>query len=202
MFHKIVFDFDEQEVAEELQKKLLTFKNDTIFDHACNLTDSQYRIGSSEWIIWIDEDIIEKYNNLYTEFGKMKGIESFEKINKTVMPNYYKLVRRWDTATDEEKEPFKELIFNLFDGKCEILCKRNSGIVDILIKKEGYNPISLYMLPNGNIESRSGPLPHNFFYYRLFSEKISELFDYCDNNKKRNIIKNMIKMTSQGFDKS
>ncbi len=201
MFHKIVFDFDERGVAEELQKKLLTCKCDTIFDYCNNPIDYPNKIGYSKWVVWIDEDIIEKYNTLYTEFGKLEGIEAFKKTNIAVVPNYYKLVRQWNTATNEEKESFKELLYNLFDGQCEITCKPGYGLVDIEILKAGYNPISLYMIPTGRIDSRNGRLPGSIRFYNYAYDQLLDLIKCTDNDYEPNIVKNIIKIASQGFGK-
>lgn len=69
------------------------------------------------------------------------------------MVNYFPLVNRWDSASDEERAAFKEIIRGIVGYDCKVACDPIDGVVDILVLSVATGSIKdiLVMSANGGI---------------------------------------------------
>jgi hypothetical protein len=69
------------------------------------------------------------------------------------MVNYYPLLSRWDTASDEERGDFKEVIRGIVGYDCKVACDPNEGVVDIHVLCVATNKVKdiLIMSSNGGL---------------------------------------------------
>jgi hypothetical protein len=92
MFYLIQFDNIESEETKQLQFELRGYPNGTILSYAKNINVSI--LPTDKWIVWIDKDIIHKYNEQYTYFSKIKGIKCF--IELDITKSIYDIEWVWD----------------------------------------------------------------------------------------------------------
>jgi len=92
MFYLIQFDNIESEETKQLQFELRGYPNGTILSYAKNINVSI--LPTDKWIVWIDKDIIYKYNEQYTYFSKIKGIKCF--IELDITKSIYDIEWVWD----------------------------------------------------------------------------------------------------------
>jgi|MesohylFT_1024984.scaffolds.fasta_scaffold254239_1 hypothetical protein len=92
MFYLIQFDNIESEETKQLQFELRGYPNGTILSYAKNINVSI--LPTDKWIVWIDKDIIDKYNEQYTYFSKIKGIKCF--IELDITKSIYDMEWVWD----------------------------------------------------------------------------------------------------------
>ena len=69
------------------------------------------------------------------------------------MVNYFPLLGRWDTASDEERNAFKEVIRGIVCYDCKVACDPNEGVVDIHVLCVASNKVKdiLVMSSNGGL---------------------------------------------------
>lgn len=75
MFHLVQFDDVESEETKQLQFELRGYPNGSILSHAMNINVPI--LPTDKWIVWIDKDIIHKYNEQYAQFSERKGVKHF-----------------------------------------------------------------------------------------------------------------------------
>lgn len=75
MFYLVQFDDIESEETKQLQFELRGYPNGSILSHAMNINVSI--LPTDKWIVWIDKDIIHKYNEQYAHFSERKGVKHF-----------------------------------------------------------------------------------------------------------------------------
>jgi hypothetical protein len=92
MFYLIQFDNIESEETKQLQFELRGYPNGTILSYSININVSI--LPTDKWIVWIDKDIIDKYNEQYTYFSKIKGIKCF--IELDITKSIYDMEWVWD----------------------------------------------------------------------------------------------------------
>jgi len=77
----IDFNNIESEKTKQLQFELHGYPNGTILSYAINIRVSI--LTNDKWIVWIDKDIVNKYDEQYKEFSKRNGVKSFIELDIT-----------------------------------------------------------------------------------------------------------------------
>jgi hypothetical protein len=72
MFHVIEFENIESEETQNLMFSLSGIPNGTIISFSRRILTMD-----DKWVVWIEKDIIDKFNTLYYSFSKTKGIHRF-----------------------------------------------------------------------------------------------------------------------------
>jgi hypothetical protein len=81
MFYLIHFDNIESEETKQLQFDLSGYPNGTILTYATHINMSI--LPTDKWIVWIDKNIIDKYNKQYINFSNIKGVKRFIELDVT-----------------------------------------------------------------------------------------------------------------------
>ncbi len=92
MFYLIQFDNIESEETKQLQFELRGYPNGSILSYAINIKVPI--LPTDKWIVWIDKDIIHKYNEQYTYFSKRKRVKCF--IELDITKSIYDIDWVWD----------------------------------------------------------------------------------------------------------
>jgi hypothetical protein len=92
MFYLIEFNNIESEETKQLQLELRGYPNGTILSYAINIKVPI--LSRDKWIVWIDKDIVNKYDEQYKNFSKINGIKYF--IELDITKSIYDIDWSWD----------------------------------------------------------------------------------------------------------
>lgn len=81
MFYLIQFDNIESEETKQLQLELRGYPNGSILSYAININMSI--LPTDKWIVWIDKDIVNKYDEQYKNFSKINRVKHFIELDIT-----------------------------------------------------------------------------------------------------------------------
>jgi hypothetical protein len=69
------------------------------------------------------------------------------------MVNYFPLLSRWDSASDDERTAFKEVVRGIVGYDCKVACEPNDGVIDIYVLSIATGKVkdTLVMSSNGGL---------------------------------------------------